>query len=139
MIVTGIALGQALSDAEDLQWAQVEGTVTFASEQADGMTLDLNSGTGRIHVDLASHAGWSEFSSYSGNRKAWDDADASAKLKGTTAASEFTMSGSGTVYGVFVCAVASGTSGVLWSTAGFDTTAAVVTSDVLRISYGLRT
>ena len=88
---------------------------------------------------LASHAGWSEFSSYSGNRKAWDDANASAKVKGTTAASEFTMTGTGTIYGVFVCAAASGTTGVLWSTAAFDATAAVVSSDVLRISYGIRT
>ena len=47
-----ITLGQTLAESEDFQWTQVEGTVTFASEQADGLILDLSSGTGRIRVDL---------------------------------------------------------------------------------------
>ncbi len=88
---------------------------------------------------LASHAGWTEFTSYSGNRKAWDDANAASKIKGTTSVSTFTMTAGGTINGILVCAVASGTSGVLWATGSFDTTATVVTSDDLKITYGIRT
>lgn len=54
-----ISLGQILAEAEDFQWTQVEGTVTFASEQADGLILYLSSGTGRIRVDLPGRASFS--------------------------------------------------------------------------------
>lgn len=88
---------------------------------------------------LASHTGWSELTTYSGNRKAWDDLNTSAKVKGTNTVSTFTFSGSGTAYGIFICAVASGTSGVLWATGAFDSTVDFITSDDLKISYGIRT
>lgn len=88
---------------------------------------------------LASHSGWSEFTAYSGNRKAWDDANASAKVKGTTSVSTFTATSSGTIYGILVAAVSSGTSGVLWATGAFDATVSLITSDDLKVSYGIRT
>lgn len=87
---------------------------------------------------LASHTGWSEWTSYSGNRKAWVDADAASKIKGTTTASSFTINASGTLYGIMVAAVSSGTSGVLWATGGFDTTLAVVNTDVVNVTYGVK-
>lgn len=87
---------------------------------------------------LASHSGWNEFTSYSGNRKAWDDADAASKVKGTNTTSDFTMSASGTIYGIMVASVASGTTGILWATGAFDSTINVVSSDVLKVTYGLR-
>ena len=54
-----LALGQILSDQEDCQWVQVEGTVTFASTQAHGMRLELTSGTGHIEVEVANDSGLS--------------------------------------------------------------------------------
>jgi len=87
---------------------------------------------------LASHSGWAEFASYTGNRQAWDDANASAKIKGTTTPSQFDFTGSGTVYGILIASVASGTSGLLWSTGAFDTTVAVVNGDQLKVTYGIR-
>lgn len=87
---------------------------------------------------LASHSGWSEWTSYSGNRKAWDDANAASKIKGTLTASSFTINAPGTLFGILVAAVASGTSGVLWATGGFDTTLAVVNTDVINITYGVK-
>lgn len=87
---------------------------------------------------LASHAGWSETTAYSGNRKAWDDTNAASKIKGTTTPSEFTMNSTLSVHGIFIASVSSGTSGILWATGSFDASVPVISSDVLRITYGLR-
>jgi signal transduction histidine kinase len=54
-----VAPGQALAENEDFQWATAEGTVTFAAESADGLELDLSSGTGRIRLIIAGRAGLS--------------------------------------------------------------------------------
>jgi len=86
---------------------------------------------------LASHAGWSELTDYAGNRKEWVDAAASAKIKGTTTASEFTMNAAGTIGGGFLCSAATGTTGVLWSVGSFPTTVAFANADVFRASYSI--
>jgi TP901 family phage tail tape measure protein len=84
---------------------------------------------------LASHAGWTEFTSYSGSRQQWVmDAAASKQITNTTL-TQFTMSGSGTVYGLFVCGAASGTSAILWSTAPFASAQPVNNGDVLKVTY----
>jgi len=88
---------------------------------------------------LASHSGWTEYSSYSGTRKVWDDLNASAKIKGTNTVSTFTSSATATVYGILVCSVTSGTSGILWATGGFDATVDLINGDDLKVSYGIRT
>lgn len=88
---------------------------------------------------LASHAGWTEFTSYTGTRKAWDDANAAAKAKGTTTTSDFTISADADIYGLFVCSVTSGTSGVLWATMPFDNgIASVKNLDVFKVTYGIQ-
>lgn len=87
---------------------------------------------------LSSHSGWAEFTSYSGNRKAWVDADSASRAKGTTTVSTFTMTGSGDIYGIFLASVASGTSGVLWNTGAFSTIPSVISGDDLKVTYGIR-
>lgn len=88
---------------------------------------------------LGSHSGWSEWTDYSGNRKAWDDADSASGIKGTTSVSTFTISADGTIYGIFVCSVASTTTGILWATGAFDETVDVQNADDLKVTYGIRT
>lgn len=88
---------------------------------------------------LASHAGWAEFTSYSGNRKEWVDANASAKVKGTTTVSQFDINATGDVHGIFIASVDTGTSGILWATGSFDAALPVVNGDELKITYGIRT
>ncbi len=84
---------------------------------------------------LASHTGWSEFTSYSGSRQSWGPgASASQSITNGTPV-QFTMTGSGTIKGIFVASVASGTSGKLWATADFGSTVPVSTSDVLKVTY----
>lgn len=104
-----------------------------------GLINDTPTPTLSENDTLASHAGWTEWTSYSGNRKAWIDTDSASKIKGTTTVSTFTMSAAGTINGILVCGGATGTSAVLWATGSFDTTAPVLISDDLKITYGVRT
>ena len=83
---------------------------------------------------LASHASWSEFTSYTCNRQAIVFGTASAaSLAG--AELTFAITGSGTVLGAFVCSVATGTSGTLYSAGDFSGGSKVVAaSDSLKVT-----
>lgn len=91
---------------------------------------------------LASHPGWTEFSNYSGSRKAIvfgtaTTADPSV-ISNTAAPAQFTITGAGgVVAGAFVCTISSGTSGVLFSEANFQSPGdrTVVSGDTLNVSY----
>jgi PAS domain S-box-containing protein len=52
-----IIISQALPAEEEHQWSEVEGTVTFVSEQPNGCELELSSGTGRMRVNVAEDSG----------------------------------------------------------------------------------
>ncbi len=54
-----IAVGQPLGEGGDCRWAEVEGTVKFASEQGSGVVLELTSGTGRMRVEVVNGSGLS--------------------------------------------------------------------------------
>lgn len=92
---------------------------------------------------LASHSGWTEIpvtSGYSGNRKqltfsSATTADPSVISNGTAA--EFSMLGTYVVSGAFLCTVASGTSGILFSASEFDAPGdrSVVSGDTLNVTY----
>jgi len=87
---------------------------------------------------LASHTGWTEFTGYAGTRKAWDDANAASKVKGTTTVSTFVCNTTATINGILVASVTSGTSGILWATGSFDTTIDVINLDEIKVTYGIR-
>lgn len=90
---------------------------------------------------LSSHAGWAEFTDYTGDRQAWVDADAANRIKGTTTVSEFTITGGGgSLYGIMVASHATSNAGteILWSTGAFDTVPTVVATDVLRVTYSFQ-
>lgn len=90
---------------------------------------------------LSSHSGWNEFTNYSGNRQAWDDANAASGVKGTTSVSSFTMGtivGTENIHGIMICSVATTNTGILWATGAFNSSVPVVTSDVLKITYSVR-
>jgi hypothetical protein len=91
---------------------------------------------------LASHAGWTEFSNYTGARKlvtfgAATLADPSVIGNGA-APSSFAISGmGGVVAGAFLTTVDSGTSGILFSEANFQAPGdrTVVSGDTLNVTY----
>jgi hypothetical protein len=107
-----------------------------------GLITGPGSGTSYAATDtLASHAGWTEYTDYSGARKAVAFGSASSadpSVIATSAAVSFTISGSGgTVAGAFLCTVSSGTSGVLFSEADFQSPGdrVVVSGDTLNVTY----
>jgi signal transduction histidine kinase len=51
-----VAISRALSGEEDRQWSEVEGIVTFVSEQLDGYELELSSEAGRMRVKVAGNS-----------------------------------------------------------------------------------
>jgi hypothetical protein len=91
---------------------------------------------------LASHAGWTEFTNYSGNRPAISFGTASTAdpsvISNSASPSSFSISSSGgVVAGAFICSVTTGTSGVLFSASDFQSPGdrTVVSGDTLNVTY----
>lgn len=90
---------------------------------------------------LATHAGWTENTDYSGNRKSASFSTATladpSNINNSASPASFTMSANATIAGAFLANVASGTSGVLFSAADFQSPGdrTVVSGDVLNITY----
>jgi hypothetical protein len=108
-----------------------------------GLVTGPGSGTTYAAADtLASHAGWTEFTNYSGSRKAVTFGTATTAdpsvITNSASPSSFTISGAGgVVAGAFLCTVSSGTSGVLFSEADFQSPGdrTVVSGDTLNVTY----
>jgi hypothetical protein len=91
---------------------------------------------------LASHAGWTEFTNYSGTRKTATFGTATTAdpsvIDNSASPAQFNItSAGGTVAGAFLCNVDSGTSGILFSEADFQSPGdrVVVSGDTLNVTY----
>lgn len=90
---------------------------------------------------LASHAGWEENTSYSGNRKAATFGAATladpSNINNSSSTASFTMNANATISGAFLANVATGTSGTLFSVSDFQSPGdrQVVNGDVLNVTY----
>ena len=86
---------------------------------------------------LASHVGWSEFTDVDA-RATWAPAGAVLGVQTNGSPIEITITDTGVVYGFFMTDAASGSSGVLWATAGFSTgVLSVIADDVIKITYSI--
>lgn len=85
---------------------------------------------------LASHAGWSELTPYSGNRPAITWGTTSGGSNTATAVS-FAITGTATVGGAFVASVNTGTSGTLYNAADFTVARGVANGDTLNVTITL--
>lgn len=90
---------------------------------------------------LATHAGWTEDTNYSGNRKTAvfgtaTTADPSV-INNSGSPAQFSMTGTTTIAGAFLCSVDTGTSGVLFSASDFQAPGdrSVVSGDTLNVTY----
>lgn len=116
--------------------------VTYTAAWYLGLVTGPGSGTTYAAGNtLASHSGWTEFTDYSGNRKAVTFgtptlADPSV-IENSASPSQFLISGAGgTVAGAFLCSVATGTSGILFSAGDFTGGDKVVASgDTVNVTY----
>lgn len=107
-----------------------------------GLVTGPGSGTAYAAGDtLASHAGWTENTAYTGNRKAATFGTATTAdpsvISNSASAAVFTMSSNAQVIaGAFLCSVASGTSGILFSAGDFTGGDKTVDSgDTLTVTY----
>lgn len=103
-----------------------------------GLVNGASSPTYNAADTMASHAGWTEFTSYSESTRpapTWTSASAGAKA---TTATSFSINGSGTVAGAFMTtdSTKSGTSGILYSAGNFTGGSRTVASgDTLNVTY----
>lgn len=107
-----------------------------------GLVTGPGSGTSFAATDtLASHAGWTENTNYSGNRKAATFGTATTAdpsvISNSASAAVFTMTANAqTIAGAFLCSVSSGTSGILFSAGDFTGGDKFVDSgDTLTVTY----
>lgn len=86
---------------------------------------------------LASHAGWTEFTSYADNRKEFNEGAASGQsISNSGNAASFAINGSGTIAGAFLCSAETGTSGTLFSEASFSQgNKGVSSGDTVNVTY----
>lgn len=90
---------------------------------------------------LASHPGWDENSNYSGSRKQANFGAATladpSNINNASSVASFTMTANATISGAFLTNVATGTSGLLFSAADFQSPGdrTVVVGDVLNVTY----
>jgi hypothetical protein len=133
-----LVVNEGLKDMNDKYFSGSAYTAAFYL----GLVEGPGSSTSYAAADtLASHAGWNEFSDYSGTRKAVTfgaatEADPSV-ITNSGSPSSFAITGTGTVAGAFLCTVNSGTSGVLFSEADFQSPGDrnVVSGDTLNVTY----
>ena len=106
-----------------------------------GLVTGPGSGTTYAAGDtLASHAGWSENTSYTGSRKSVTfgvPTTANPSVATNSASpSSFTMNATATIAGAFLCTASSGTSGVLFSANDFSGgDKSVASGDTLNVTY----
>ena len=90
---------------------------------------------------LATHVGWEENSSYTGTRKAATFSAATladpSNINNSASTASFTMNANATIAGAFLANVTTGSTGLLFSAADFQSPGdrTVVSGDVLNITY----
>lgn len=88
----------------------------------------------------ASHAGWAEFTGYSGDRKSYAGLSVAGGVCAPAAAAQFTLTSAGSLRGFFLASNATkgSTSGVLWCTGLFAAARALEAGETLRVTYSVR-
>jgi hypothetical protein len=125
--------------------ANMNGAYLAGSAQSTTWYLGLVTGPGSGTTfaagdTLASHAGWTESTSYTGNRKAVTFGAATTAnpsvITNSASPSSFAMNATATIAGAFLCNVATGTSGVLFSAGDFTGgDKSVASGDTLNVTY----
>jgi hypothetical protein len=106
-----------------------------------GLVTGPGSGTTFAAGDtLATHAGWTESTAYTGNRKTVTFGAATTAnpsvITNSASPSSFAINATATIAGAFLCNVATGTSGVLFSAGDFTGgDKSVASGDTLNVTY----
>ena len=115
---------------------------TYTADFYLGLVTGPGSGTTFAAADTLASKAWTEFTDYAGSRKAVTFGTATTAdpsvISNSASPSQFTISGAGgVVAGAFLCTVASGTAGVLFSESDFQSPGdrTVVSGDTLNVTY----
>lgn len=131
-----LVVNQGLQDMNNKYFSGSVYTASFFL----GLITGPGSGTVYAATDtMTTHPGWIEFTDYTGNRKTMTFGSANydnPSIVPNTSAS-FVMTAAGTIAGAFLCTTASGTGGILFSEADFQSPGdrSVQTSDILNVAY----
>jgi len=116
--------------------------VTYTAAWYLGLVTGPGAGNTYAAADtLASHAGWTEDTAYSGSRQAVTFGTATTAdpsvINNSGSPSVFNITGTTTIAGAFLTNVNTGTSGVLFSVANFQAPGdrSVVSGDTLSVTY----
>lgn len=132
-----LVVNQGLANMNGAYFAGTAQTTTWYL----GLVTGPGSGTTFAAADtLASHAGWTESTAYTGNRKAVTFGAATTAnpsvITNSAAPSSFTMNATATIAGAFLTSVATGTSGILFSEGDFTGgDKSVASGDTLNVTY----
>lgn len=133
-----LVVNEGLKDMNDKYFS---GSAYTASWFLGLITGPAASTTFNASDTLATHAGWTENTSYTGNRKtvtfgAATTADPSV-ISNSASPAQFSINGTATIAGAFLCSVSTGTSGILFSESDFQSPGdrSVVNGDTLNVTY----
>jgi hypothetical protein len=97
-----------------------------------------NTGTVDAGDTLASHSGWTENTTYTGNRKGLTLGTVSGKsVNNSSNKGVFAINNTTTIYGGFLCTADTGTSGVLYFAADFTAPRSLGNGDTLNVTITL--
>jgi hypothetical protein len=102
--------------------------------------LGLTDGTPTVAATdtLASHAGWTEVTDYTGDRKEWVEVRTGQSMTNSASVAVYAINGTATVGGGFLCSVATTTTGVLMSAGAFTGgDRSVASGDTVNLTYTL--
>ena len=126
---------------QDMNTKYFKGSV-YTADFYLGLITGPGSGTTFAAADTLASKAWTEYTDYAGSRKAVTFGTATTAdpsvISNSASPSSFAISGAGgTVAGAFLCTVASGTSGVLFSESDFQSPGdrVVVNGDTLNVTY----
>lgn len=114
--------------------------VFHGSSQVSPWYIGVKTASGGITATdvLSAHGGWTEFTSYTGTRKEYvESASSGQSIDNSGSPASFSITGSGTVAGAFVCSVTSGNAGVLFCCSDFTVTRTVDSGDTVNVTYTL--
>ena len=113
-------------------------TFNVAAQQSWYIGLAAGTGVFSATDTMASHAGWTENTSYSeGTRPAWGQGAASGQAVTNGTAVDFSITASDTLKGLFLTSnnTKGGTTGILYATAPLSPELSVTNGDTVRVTY----
>jgi len=135
-----LVVNEGLADMNDKYFSGS----TYTAAWYIGLVTGPGAGNTYAAADtLASHAGWTENTDYSGDRKAATFGSATVAdpsvINNSGSVAQFSMTGTATIAGAFLASVDTGTSGILFSVSNFQSPGDrdVVNGDTLNVVYEL--